>query len=213
MPSRNLQRLYVPGHYYHVYNRGVEKRNIFIDDEDYRVMLDYLKVALSPDEDLDDIDLSHTGTRRLRRKKIDEKVDLLAYCLMPNHFHFLFYLHDEEGIQELMQSIMTGYVMYFNKKYDRVGSLFQGKYKASHIDNEAYLWHISRYIHRNPEDWRNYEYSSIGYYIGQRRSSWVKPEAILQLHEEYSSNYEDFLVDVEDISESEPFIEPILADS
>lgn len=214
MPSRNVERLYISENYYHVYNRGVEKRDIFIDDQDYRVFLDYLKVALSPEEKiLDDVDISYAKTLRLRRKNINEDVDLLAYCLMPNHFHLFLYLHDKEGIKKLMQSTMTGYAMYFNKKYDRVGGLFQGKYKASHIDNEAYLWHISRYIHLNPREWSNYEYSSIDYYLRGKQSDWVKPQRILQMHSEYGSSYEEFINDASDFAKSLGEIDPLLADS
>lgn len=101
-----------------------------------------------------------------------------------------------------MRSIITSYVGYFNKKHDRVGNLFQGVFKATKIDNDAYLWHISRYIHLNlidsKEDWQNYSYSSYRYYTGKWSTDWVKPQRILGMHEDYNQSYYSFVTDHED---------------
>lgn len=137
MPAKNSIKQYVENGYYHLYNRGVEKRNIFLDDQDYSVFLGYIKQYLGPHEGSDP-------------KSLVDDIDLIAFCLMPNHFHFLAKQKTIDGITKFMRAICTNYVMYFNKKYERVGTLFQGKYKGVLLDNDTYLLHLSRYIHLNP---------------------------------------------------------------
>lgn len=80
-----------------------------------------------------------------------------------------------------MKSIMTSYGMYFNRKYKRVGPVFQSRYRANRINQEGYLDHISRYIHLNPRDWKEYSYSSLRYYEGKASADWIDPSEILQL--------------------------------
>lgn len=200
MPSRNTLKVFAPDSYYHIYNRGVEKRTIFLDDRDYRTFLSYFKVALSPElkEEYQREALSQLAVARLRRLKLDSQIELLAYCLMPNHFHLLIYQKDRESMSQLMRSIMTGYVLYFNKRYKRVGPLFQGTYKASRLDTDAYLWHISRYIHLNSKDWEHYTYSSLPYYLGERKAEWVTPKRVINLHNDYKQGYLEFLHDWKD---------------
>lgn len=186
MPTKNAIKPYAPDSYYHVYNRGVNKQPIFGNDSDKAYFLSLLKRYLSPET-------------VVRKGHVDYssfwgKIDLLAYCLMDNHFHLLFYQHnDQEAIASLMRRFMTSYSMYFNKKYDRVGPLFQGRYLASRIDNDPYLHHISRYIHRNPKFWSEYEFSSLRYYTGEKHADWVKPEPILALFNHDSEQYITFL--------------------
>ncbi len=205
MPSRNVVKQFAENQYYHIYNRGVEKRKIFIDDKDYRVFLSYLKVALSAElqEEAKEEALSEIEEARLRRLRLASDIDLLSYCLMPNHFHLLlFQKGNPRAITQLMRSTMNGYVRYFNKRHKRVGSLFQGSYKASLIDNDSYLWHISRYIHLNPRQWEDYPYSSYSYYRGKYQATWIKPERILELHNSDSKEYEIFLKDYESYRKS-----------
>lgn len=185
MPSRNVVREFSADSYYHVYNRGVEKRDIFLEDEDYTVFLGLLKKYLS-------------GERHNRNRhafsRLDNDIELLAYCLMPNHFHFLIYQNDIEGLSKLMRRLITGYVMYFNNKYNRVGSLFQGPYKASRINADSYLEHISRYIHMNPENYESWPYSSLGYFLQRKQTPiWLKPTRVMQLFENNPTTYSEFL--------------------
>lgn len=77
-------------------------------------------------------------------------VDIGAYCLMPNHFHLLVRCKSEKGISNLMQRLKTAYTMYFNKRYERVGALFQGAFKAEHANSDEYLKYLFSYIHLNP---------------------------------------------------------------
>ncbi len=186
MPTRNVVKNYAVDSYYHLYTRGVDKQTIFRDSNDKTLFLGLLKRYLSSEQ-----------TKRKKHAPYASyvgKVDLLAYCLMGNHVHLLFYQHgDVYAISELMRRILTTYSMYFNKKYMRVGPLFQSKYLASHIDNDAYLYHISRYIHRNPRRWDTYDYSSLKYFTGRAEADWVKPGMILELFDDNVDTYLDFV--------------------
>lgn len=187
MPSRNTVKEFAADQYYHLYNRGVEKRDIFLDDQDYVVFLGLLKKFLSGERT--------KNTQRHKFINLAGQVELIAYCLMPNHIHLLLYQYTEDGITKLMRRVMTGYVMYFNKKYNRVGGLFQGRYKASHINADAYLHHISRYIHLNPDEYQAWPYSSWRNYTGTKQAAWVKPARVLELFEHNRDNYELFVSD------------------
>jgi len=197
MPSRNTIKTYTEGGVYHVYNRGVNRGLIFNDEKDYVVFLSYLKAALSSNEKPDNSSSSLPGMVRVRRLNLSTEVDLYAYCLMPNHFHLLLRQQKIDSMPRLMQSVMTAYAMYFNRRYDRVGPLFQGRYKASPVDTESYLLHISRYIHLNsldldiPHDL--YDYSSFKYYAGRAKADWIKPDPILSFFKKES--YEQFVKD------------------
>jgi len=196
MPSKNSLKKYVAGGCYHIYNRGVEKRPIFLDDMDYRMFLNLLKLTLSNPEEIENYD-----ALRIRNKY--DSVELLAYCLMPNHFHLLIKQLDESGMTELMRSIMTAYSSYFNRKYKIVGSLFQGRYKAALVDKDEYLVHLSRYIHMNPldeteSDLSEYPYSSYKYYLAGNYPKWLQPEAVTELFQgngEYRKFVEDHKID------------------
>jgi len=188
MPSKNVVKTYVKDAYYHVYNRGVEKRKIFEDDQDYKVFLNYLKSYLlsPPDPKTLKTDFTLKGStfkgipRQL--KNYSGEIELVAYCLMPNHFHFLISQKTESSMKKFIQSLATRYSVYFNKKHNRVGALFQGIYKAAIISEEAYLLHLSRYIHLNPLEYSSNiaeAYSSYADYLGIRKTKWIKPDIIL----------------------------------
>jgi putative transposase len=206
MPSRNAIKEFEPDSMYHVYNRGVDKRIIFTDERDYSVFLSFLKFALLSDEQLteqnviDDGLLTEANRFNLRREGLYGAVELVSYCLMPNHFHLLLYQHEIDGITRLMRSVATGYVMYFNKRHKRVGGLFQDVYKASRIHTQGYWDHISRYIHLNPidlgEDYESYTYSSYRNYVGNAEADWLKPELVMDGFssvEEYEKFVKDYI--------------------
>lgn len=204
MASRNRTKQYTEDSYYHVYNRGVEKRVIFIDDEDYRVFMNLLKRYLDQEPIKDN--------KGREYEWLHERLELLAFCLMPNHFHLLLYQVDESSITRLMRGVCTSYTTYFNKKYKRIGPLFQDRYKASHINQDNYLLHISRYIHRNPRDYENWPYSSYGYFVGDRVAGWVQIAKIRTLFED-RQEYIRFVGDYEDYKNSLDDIASALADS
>jgi len=202
MPSKNTIKTYVENGFYHLYNRGVEKRNIFLDKQDCIIFLRFLKQYLCPKDELKM--LSGTGLRldRLVRVNMSEDVELLSFALMPNHFHLLVKQFDKNAISIFMKRLSTAYSMYFNKKYERVGPLFQGIYKGSIILDDSYVLHLSKYIHLNPsklgETGINFnEFSSYPYYLGTKHAAWVKPEFVLSYFSEqggvFGGTYEEFV--------------------
>lgn len=188
MPAKNVVKQYASNQYYHIYSRGVNKELVFKDVQDYGKFLRLLRRYLSRNPE--------KNPRHGLYPCFNGSVELLAYCLMPNHFHLLVFQSDVRIISDLMRSIMTSYSIYFNKKYNRVGPVHQGRYRASRIINDSYLEHITRYIHLNPEKWETYDYSSLKYYLGNATASWLKPEKILSIFNS-SSNYLNFLKDYE----------------
>ena len=188
MPSRNVIKVYIENGYYHIYNRGVEKRIIFKDTQDYKVFLTYLKEYLSPPPKPEDIKTifilqgeSFKGIKR-QPKNYYKEIELISYCLMPNHFHLLIKQVSKYSIEKFIRSLATRYSVFFNKKYNRVGSLFQGPYKAVLISSENYLLHLSRYIHLNPSEYTDdliNSYSSYAVYLGLRRTNWVNSDIVL----------------------------------
>lgn len=188
MPGKNIVKTYVADGYYHVYNRGVNKQDIFKDDDDYRVFLNLFKRYLD--------DVPHKDNKGREYIWLHEQITLAAYCLMPNHFHLLIMQKEPDAMTQLLRNVCTTYTTYFNKKHKRVGSLFQGVYKASRITNDAYLQHISRYIHLNPDDYKSWDYSSYKYFLGKAKAAWISPKLILDMFE--GESYADFVADYED---------------
>ncbi len=184
MPSKNIVKQYIEDGYYHIYNRGVEKRTIFQDEQDCIIFLHYLKLYLTPVEELQQLDLPGMKISKFISLNLSQEINLLAFALMPNHIHLQIKQKTSDGIVKLMKRLTTAYVMYFNRKYKRVGSLFQNRYKAALIETDEYLLHLSRYIHLNPvkiiDKAINFrDFSSYPYYLGQKHTSWVKPQEIL----------------------------------
>lgn len=196
MAAKNSVKDFVPNSYYHLYNRGVEKRDIFMDEQDRVVCLSYLKtyllqkdkdglraVLVNPESSPKQKD---QALKLLRLNNFADSLKLLSFCLMPNHFHFLVWQKEAETIDRFMNSFGVRYSMYFNRKYRRVGPLFQGLYKAVRVTSGEQLLHLSRYIHRNPlklasQDTllQNFSYSSYPQYLGVNNASWLHPEEIL----------------------------------
>ena len=136
--------------FYHLYNRGTDKRAIFLDEKDYNRFMTLLFTANSSNA----IHLSNYDWKDFKSlfqlKRKETLVDIGSYCLMPNHFHLLVHEKVENGITNFTQKLLTAYSMYFNKKYSRTGSLFEGRFKARHADDDQYLKYLFSYIHLNP---------------------------------------------------------------
>lgn len=195
MPAKHAIKEFVHGAYYHLYNRGVEKRTIFVDDQDCAVFLSYLKTYLLPKDEniLHTVLADPTSSakekdqvlKQLRLNNFSDTIKLLSYCLMSNHYHFLIKQTEATTIDHFMRSFGTRYTLYFNRKYRRVGGLFQGVYKAVLVETDEQLIHLTRYIHRNPlvrsqgESLRSYSFSSYPQYLGLTHTTWVHPEDIL----------------------------------
>ncbi len=164
---------------YHVYNRGVEQRIIFIDAQDYHVFLRYVSDALMMP--MPEISPASLRTALRKPKNFYGKVECLAFALMPNHFHFLFRQITETAIKEFLQSVCTRYTAYFNTKYKRIGTLYESSYKAVLVDTDDYAIWITRYIHRNPLEAGlplHGPYSSYDTYLGKLPYPWVIVEPI-----------------------------------
>ena len=199
MPSPNIIKTYLDDSYYHLYNRGVEKRQIFLDEQDYKTYLSYLKFYLSPPP-LRGETPKYFPSQQLCNHS--QQVTLLAYCLMPNHFHLFVKQKGSHSIDFFMRSLSTRYGMYFNKRYRRVGSLFQGPYKAAYIDDELQYLYLTKYIHRNPltigyspQNLKEYPYSSYRNYLGIIQQNWVHPEEIRDYfsRENHHTPYQEYV--------------------
>jgi putative transposase len=190
--SRSIS--FAPGEFYHLYNRGTEKRNIFSGRNDYERFLSLLYLSNSTERvHIENHQQSKRGSTLLELlaepRPGKPLVAIGAYCLMPNHFHFLVHEIEKGGISRFMQKLTTGYTMYFNVRYERTGALFQGKFKATHASEDQHLKYLMAYIHLNPiklidPKWREsgiknqsqarkyleeYQYSSYLDYLGEKR--------------------------------------------
>lgn len=153
---------------YHVFNRGVDKRKIFLDDQDrFRFVHDLFE--FNDQNPLSNTSyyfsknknkLSSSQDDKLERKPRKLLVNLYAFCLMPNHYHLLLSARVDNGVPRFMKKLNMGYARYFNERYERKGTLFEGRYKSVLIKHEAHFIHLPYYIHLNPLDlvfpeWRN----------------------------------------------------------
>lgn len=184
MPGRNIPL--VTGQTYHVVNRGIASQPIFTHAYDYQRALDtvFFYQNIHPP-------LRYSHFKRLPpkersnileslKKERGNLVDILAYCLMPNHIHLLLLQREERGISLFMSQIANSYTKYFNTIKKRKGPIFQGKFKAVRIETDEQLLHVSRYIHLNPytsyivknlDQLERYPYSSFAEFLGIRSTN------------------------------------------
>lgn len=142
---------FIPGTFYHIYNRGVEKRTIFTDKNDYERFIALLYLCNGTEPVVIGRSLRGGSIESLLKvEKGEPLVDIGAYCLMPNHFHLLIHERKPGGISAFMQKLSTAYSMHFNTRQKRSGALFEGRFKARIVDKEAYLVYLFAYIHLNP---------------------------------------------------------------
>ncbi len=170
--------------YFHIYNRGNNKENIFLNSEDYNFFLLKIRQNLFPDETLKRV-----------TPLVENSFSLICYCLMPNHFHLILKQNAEIPTSKLLTRICTSYAAYFNKKYGRVGHVFQGRFKQKFIENDSYLLWLSAYIHQNPCIGKisvspaDYKWSSYGEYLNPSLSSRICDKSVV-LHQ--FGNPQDF---------------------
>jgi len=154
---------FVEDEIYHIYNRGVEKRKIFLNNKDYFRFIYGMQEFNDKNPTENTLYYLSKSYIEVQPRYKEPLVEILVFVLMPNHFHFLLKQKQKNGIPKFMQKLGTGYTMYFNKKYERVGGLFQGRFKAVLIGREAQYIHIPSYIHLNPLELLSYRGStSIG---------------------------------------------------
>lgn len=181
MKNRDYKQ-FAPGEIYHVYNRGVGKMDIFKDLQDYKIFLLRMQENLFPER----FERNKLSRAERRRKSLPpNSFGLICYCLMPNHFHMVIQQFGKIPVSTLILKICTSYSMYFNKKYKRVGTLFQDQFKAVLIEsNEQLIW-TSFYVHKNPieaglvDNVSDYKWSSFQSYKNSPTSISLCKEGIL----------------------------------
>lgn len=212
MPAKSFQGAAEGGTYCHVYNRGIENRNIFADDADYLVFLDFLKDYLStpktPENTKKDFTINGRAYRGVphQPKNYFNRVELLAYSLKPDHFHLLLHQKTQKSLQGLIRSLATRYSMYFNKKYSHTGSLFAGPYKSVIISGEQSLLLLTRYLHKDGGD------SSYPEYSGTKQTPWVRTKVVLSAKFK-EGNYKDFIEKYEPNQKELELLEKITIDA
>lgn len=197
MPSKYVIRNFSENKIYHVFNRGVEKRKIFMDEQDYNIFLFYIFIYIAPLEDV--LKKYPLLPLRLQGRNLSSEIEIVSYCLMPNHFHLLIKQNNKDSISKFIKQLTNAYTLYFNQKYKRVGGLMQGRFKAVDIDTDDLLIHISRYIHLNPveagltKDIKSYKWSSLSGYL-DNSNSFISKNIILNY---FSSpkGYKNFVLD------------------
>lgn len=198
-----------PGEFYHIFNRGNNKQKIFGDHKDWARLLFLIIYFQSPINFFNvGRQISHYVKHRVfnipegLETKICEKryIELINFTIMPNHFHLTLYELEEGGISRYMQRVLNSYTKYFNTKYEKVGHLFQGPYKAVHIDNNEQLLYLSTYIHRNPrelEEWKDkenlYPWSSYQDYVNKNRWGNLLKSNIILSQFSNKNEYLDFV--------------------
>lgn len=205
----------VNNEFYHIFNRGVEKRLVFINQADHERFLKILNYY-----QFEGPKPRFSQFNRFQNLKFDQNqkiVEIICYCLMPNHFHLLLRQVKEGGISEFMRKIGDSFTRYFNTKYERIGSLFQGAFKAVLIKSDEQLIHVSRYIHLNPsvsllvKDLKQYTWSSYLDYINLRKGKLCVKEPIMSMFKSTKA-YEKFVLDQEDYGKRLEFIKHHLMD-
>jgi REP element-mobilizing transposase RayT len=202
---RNIN--FAEGEYFHIYNRGSDKRDVFTNHYDYLRFIESLYLFNSVERIVFRL---VPKKQRFSIERGETLVDIGAYCLMPNHFHLLIRAKSDNGTSVFMQKLQTAYTMYFNKKYERNGVLFQGPFKAEHADRDEYLKYLFSYIHLNPVKlidllWKengitgfqgtklflnSYRYSSyLDYSMGNRIESAVLNRSVFP---EYLDKFKEF---------------------
>lgn len=199
------------GYFYHIYNRGVDKRRVFQREGEYIRFIKTIHNLLS----------RGTAQETITTKADDAfrtKIHIASYCLMPNHYHFLIQQLEENAISEFMHRLNTSYTKYFNINHKRTGRLFEYTFKAVQIDTDEQLIHVSRYIHLNPllgklvKNLSSYRWSSYPDFIGQRNGKICRKEEILQFFEKDFEKYKKFVLDHADYAEKLKTAEKLLLD-
>lgn len=203
--QRNL--VFMNEGYYHVFNRGIEGRKIFLNIREYKRamnLLSFYQYADIPIRYSRFSELPENKQLKLLESMEDsgEIIDIVAYCLMPNHFHLLLKQKKEKGVATYMANFMNAYTKYFNTKHERIGPLFQGIFKAVYVETNEQLLHLTRYIHLNPiasslisaSKLQNYPWSSYPAYLKIAKDTLVKPDIISEIRSQIH-DYEKFVKD------------------
>lgn len=188
MQGRDYKPNFV-GAYFHAYNRGANKSLVFLDDQDYKNFIYRAKILLG----LEPLP-KRTEKGGLRLKPLPlNALEILCFCLMPNHFHFLVRQNQISGLKMFLHRLCTSYSTYFNKKYGHVGHIFQGIYKSKNVLEDSYLTQLTAYIHLNPSRPFDWKYSSLPIYLGEDNSGLASSQMFMDMHKLTPKTYKNFL--------------------
>lgn len=206
MPGRLIPL--VTDEVYHIFNRGIDNRPTFTKKNEYDralLTLRYYRFA-TPPVSLSLLLNTHIEERNeiisYLEKENQKIVEILSYCLMPNHFHLLIKQLKDKGISKFISNYLNSYTRYFNTKNERLGPLFLNQFKAVRIETDEQLIHVNRYIHLNPytsyviknlENLMNYPWSSFGEYLGLKKSNLCEKESILSFFKN-TNDYQKFIL-------------------
>ncbi len=209
---------FVTGEVYHVYNRGTDKRTVFVDDTDYlravHDMFEFNDTKPAVNLTYHYAKSKEVGLPKLKRRPRNLLVEILCFCLMPNHYHMMLRQVVDGGISTFMRKFGTGYTNWFNQRYERSGVLFQGKFKAVHVVRDEHFLYLPHYIHLNPLDiyqskWKEdlivdvkgaiefldtYRWSSYGDYVGKGDFTSLTQNRQLILGSRTSEDYQNDIV-------------------
>ncbi|MBL8031689.1 MAG: transposase [Candidatus Doudnabacteria bacterium] len=184
-------KIFREGCYYHVYNRGNGRSTIYHDSSDYEQFLKRCKLVLGMRTSAP---LDARG-RSLRIQSFEKDTfSVLAYCLMPNHFHFLIRQNTEISVDRFVTKLCTSYAAYYNKKYNHVGHIFQDAFKAKLVDSDEYVTYLSAYVHNNPTNALEYPYSSFPDYVGDRAGTLCDKATVLAYFNDSAGDYRNFVL-------------------
>ena len=199
---------------YHVFNRGVEKRPTFTDKRELKraiQTINYYRYANLPFKLSKFLSLPESEKMKLLQNietVYAKLVEIICYCLMPNHFHLLLKQKQDNGVSKFIANFTNSYTKYFNSKHERIGPLFQGIFGAVHIESDEQLLHVSRYIYLNPissflikpEDLENYPWSSYPEYLDITSEHITAKEIILDFFP-LKEKYKQFVLDQADYAQ------------
>lgn len=226
MPVKNRNKIFKPETVYHIYNRGIDGREVFSTDDDYEYFKSILELYLLGPRRIGETRFKEDKPSVIAKKEkmnLKSEVEMLAYCLMPDHFHFMLKQKTKDGITKFMRRVFTKYVMYYNRKLKRHGPLFENIYRGIEVDGREAQLHLSRFIHLNPvirkvrrfgpvetvtgSNPEDYKHSSYNHYIGLYPVIWVHNESIKYSHEQYRSFVESYK------NEADTLIKELMLDS
>lgn len=203
--ATNRKLVFANDQIYHVFNRGVERRPTFTNKRELQRALDTLKYyqySKLPFKLSRFLLLEENKKQEVLFSLKDKQIEILAYCLMPNHFHFLLKQNQENGISNFVSNFTNSYTKFFNTRNERIGPLFQGRFKAVIVESDEQLIHLSRYIHLNPvtaflmkpENLADYSWSSFPEFINLSSENITNKNIILEFFPSVSK-YKQFVID------------------
>lgn len=205
--SNKRKLVFANEEYYHIYNRGIDRRPTFTNKREYLRALDLLSfyqyelIPIRYSKYLEaPISLQQKYWEEMKASR--KLVEVVAYCLMPNHFHLLIKQKQENGIADYISNVINAYTKYFNTKYERTGRLFQGVFKAVYVESEEQLIHLTRYIHLNPvasrlispSELELFPWSSHAQYLDSTGSDIIENNTITMI-QKLIPDYKSFVID------------------